>query len=481
MAKRRRARRKTVANRKRTPKLGAEQLREVRPGVAGEAAPHPVDELDSSGRPHQSDEGRVHSERAPDDRVGESLRNLPPDETHRPAQEYLGHWPYTVVDTPDLLAALGEWLLQHGSTPDKTPVGIAATSDELAFATKERGWLLRSWDWPVATSRLLAAMLERLLLAERTGPALVTLDTGNLAHDLTAWWLGEYDHVGLLKNIVHDLTALEYATGRPVLREAPPIKLALDAAVVGPMLALEAPNFYRAVGVPLARHKAQKSHSIPAYGPSWHRWTVSYDWLLFRVLTYYTSDPTLIRWFQEERSPLHELAALLELSSEQATAFLLWLCCGEDEGLLASRHPDWVAHLPESPQLIRAARADKSVPALRLGLIRLVDQFSADPRAHTLYGRRSPWGLTPRELLHFVLLGSVNDLLDVAVVTFCNLGSKIHWLVQEDAANYNHWLRALVVGYTEERPMDWQQKLEKPATLNHPLGVVGLEPRIIVE
>lgn len=401
-----------------------------------------------------------------------------------PTEElFLGHWPYTQVSSADDVAALGEWLLRLGSEVEKVPVGLSAGLHELALATRERGWLI-----PRGTpaSPLIAPMLGKLLLAERTGPALVLRNTSLAADALDSWLGPDYDRASLLANVVHEMTALEYATGRPVLRayDTPTLQDALDAATVGPMMAVEVPRFYRDVGLPLGKHRAQKLEPIYHDGvpdEGWHRWTVMYDWLLFKVLAHYTHDPTLIRWFQEERNPMTELGQLLELMPEQAIAFILWMCCGEDEGLLSKSYPDWAARMPENPQLVKAARADKHIPTLRLGLVRMLEKFGFERRAMTLYGRRAPWGLPPPELLHFTILGSVSDILDVAAVSLINLGSNTHWLMRESDSGYSFWLRATLVGYIRRDSLQWQQELEQLTPLNNPLGMVSLAPKVFVE
>jgi hypothetical protein len=368
---------------------------------------------------------------------------------------------------------------------DKTPVGIAVSRNELALATKAQGWLLMMRDWPPITSQpIVQSVLGKALTTERTAPALVTRDTGRLMGALDEW-LGGYDRNALLSNVVHDMGALEYATGRAVARDQSPLKDALDCAVVGPGMALEAPRFYREVGMPLVRHNAQVDTAIMRGTPdeikSWGRWTLTYDWLLFKVLAHYTRDPTLTRWLQEGRSPMQEFASYLELDSKAAVAFLLWMVCGESEELVSTYYPDWAAVMPESLQLIKASRVDKNLPNLRLGLIRLTDQFATARKTMTMYGRRSPWGLRPEELLHFVIMGSVNDLLDVVVASIIHMGSEQHWLVPSSQSKYNHWLRATIVGYTKEEPMEWQRQLEELGTLNNPLDVVSLEPKVSVE
>jgi len=401
-----------------------------------------------------------------------------------PAEQRLGDWPYRLVQTPDDLIALAEWLQKLGAEEEKTPVGIAANSEELAFATNSQGWLLRINHSGVNTPFSYARdVMKKLLTTERGAPALVTRDTGALVMILQQW-LGTYDRDALLSSVKHDMLALEYTTGRPIARDITPLKDALDCAVVGPAMALEAPRFYQQVGLPLIQHNAKRLRFDLEEGPpseGLSRWTLTYDWLLFRVLAYYTHDPTFKRWFQDGQNPLEMFSQAVELDSKEAVTFLLWMVCGEEEELVSRYYPDWAANMPETPQLIKASRVDKTLPNFRLGLLRLTDQSVSTRKTTTLYGRQSPWGLRPAELLHFSIMGSVNDLLDVAVASIINMGSEQHWLVPEKNTRYNHWLRATVMGYTKEEPMKWQQQLEQIGGLNNPLGDISLEPKVAVE
>lgn len=483
MEKRRRG--KKVAQRRRPTTVGAKQLSAVQSGGEGAAPAIPSSQLGDVGRNDSGGGGRDTALPGVGDGMARDVRSVPPDSPSRPAAEelFLGHWPYTRVSTAEDVAALGEWLLRLGGEIEKVPMGLSAGLHELALATKERGWLIPR---NTPASPLIAPMLSKLLLAERTAPALVVRDIALTATSLDSWFGPDYDRISFLANIVHEMRALEYATGRPVLRmgDISPLQDALDASMVGPMMALEAPRFYRDVGLPLGRHLAQTLPPIAHDGvidPDWHRWTVVYDWLLFRVLTHYTHDPTLTRWFQEEQNPLTELGRLLDLPTEQTVAFVLWMCCGEDESMLSKLYPDWAARLPESPQLVKAARADKHIPTLRLGLVRMVERYAMERRAMTLYGRLAPWGLPPHELLHYTIMGSINDILDVAAVSIINLGSSAHWLMMESDSGYNRWLRAVLVGYTRREPLGWQDELSQLAPLNNPLGMVTLGPKVMVE
>lgn len=477
MAKRRRKSHGELADMELPSELGEEQLPEearVRRPMAHPQVSSDASELD---RPECPDRGEGQREAA-DSQAGEgvegAVRAVAPNPASGPAEERLGDWPYRIVETADDMGAIGEWMIQMGSEIEKTPVGISATATEIALATKAQGWVIINNE----ETAPVISIIERALKAERVAPALVTRDTGELLRNLSSWF-GEEDFASnlnpILPNIVHDMTALEYTTGRPIARGLSPLKDALDCAVLGPSLALEAPRFYREVGMAVTHFKNKISKVEGT------RWNLKYDWLLFKVLAYYTKDPTLSQWLRDGRSPLQEFSSCLELDSKAAAAFLLWMVCGEDESLLSWHHPDWATELPDSPQLIKATYIDKHLPNLRLGLIRLTDQCTLSRRATTLYGRRSPWGLPAPELLHFAIMGSVDDILDVALVSLINMGSPTHWLESEHDTNYNRWLRAGIIGYTEEEPMEWEAKVKELGALNHPLGAIALEPKVSVE
>lgn len=389
--------------------------------------------------------------------------------------EHLGHWPYRTITDVQGVQALAEWLREQGGLNDQPPLGIAVRENELAFANREQGWILRD------SSEVVKSVLATCLLTERSSPTFIARNIPDTVFGLFSWWLPEEAQSKrdiFIGQVIHDMTALSYSIGRPIATTMSALQDALDAATVGHMMALDAPRFYQQVGLPVKKEKARlQTWEIEGL----HRWTLTYDYLLFKVLTHYTRDPTLVKWWQEGVNPLTEFSTLLELDSKQAAAYLLWMCCAEDDALLANRHPDWFALMPDNPQLIKATKVDKRIPTLRLGLIQLVEGFAAGRRATTLYSRLSPWGLRAPELLHFTLFGSVNDILDVALATFMKTESQYQYLVPESVNGYSPWLRAQFIGYTAQDPMVWQQELEQVGALSAPLHGCQLSPKVSVE
>lgn len=474
--KQRRKRKPKVADVADKKKLGAKQLPEAR--VRGEA-PEVSDtdsQSDNTKRPdRRGGRGSPDTPQA-EEGVGGAVPSVS-SEQGEPAEERWGAWPYKVVLTPEDLLALGEWLQAMGREVDKTPVGLAANEEELAFATRERGWVLPEHLVSIpALSPQVRQVLKRTLTVERTAPALVVRSTAQTM-DAMDTWLGENVRDSLTANIVHDMEVLEYTTGVPVARDMSPLKDALDCATVGPAMAITAPRFYREVGIPLVR---QNARILEINTEEMSSWTLVYEWLLFKVLTHYTHDPTLTLWYKEDRSPMQEFASYLELDAKQALSFLLWMVCGEDERLLGTQFPDMVQYLPQAPQLTKALHIDRKLPNLQLGLTQLMGQCAIDRKVMTLYGRISPWGLRPEELLHFVIMGSVDDILDVAVASIIKMGSKEHWLIPEAESRYPRYLRGVLTGYTRAEPIEWQQKLEGIGVLGNPLGNISLEPKVTV-
>ena len=401
-------------------------------------------------------------------------------------EQFLGEWPYRTVRSEDDLAEFGAWLAQLGGEIDKVPTGISMNKHTLAFATREQGWVVEMKSLPLdaigsrrTSFTILQALLRQALTKERGAPALVSRNLIKLLPELEVW-LGEaYDLQGLIRNIRQDLKALQYATGRPVGESLTPLKDALDCVVIGPALATEAPRFYSQVGLPLVRHLAAPS-PLDLDSQGLLSWTLTYDWLMFKVLSWYTKDPTFRRWLADGKNPSASFAEVVQLPVKDAIAFLLWMVCGESLELVSQAYPDWAPNVPDTPQLVKATRVDKHIPNFRLGLMNMLEEITASRRAQTLYGRLSPWGLTPAELLNFTIMGSVHDILDVAVASIIEMNSEAHWLVPESTTRYNHWLRATIQGYTTVDAQEWEHMLTAVGKLSNPLGDALLEPKVSV-
>ncbi len=493
--------RRLVAHRQQSDKLGSTQSRQKARGGAAQQVPRDVDEPDgpepASGR---RGSGAVLNKRA-DRGMEEVVRVMATDTGSGPAEEerlvvalpeetdeqLLGEWPYRTVRSDDDITEFGAWLAQLGAEIDKVPTGLSANAHTLALATREKGWLVEMKSLPLDSTgslrtgfTVLQALLRQALTQERGAPALVSRNLPQLLTTLEVWLGESYDRRGLIRNIRQDLKALQYATGRPVGESLTPLKDALDCVVIGPALATDAPRFYLQVGLPLVRHLASPP-PLDLDSTGLLSWTLTYDWLLFKVLAWYTKDPTFRRWLADEENPSISFSEIVELPVKDAIAFLLWMVCGESLELVSHSYPDWAPSVPDTPQLIQATRVDKHIPNFRLGLTSMLEEVTASRRAQTLYGRLSPWGLTPPQLLNFTIMGSVHDILDVAVASIIEMDSKSHWLVPESTTHYNHWLRATIRGYTDGvDAQQWEHQLSIVGKLNNPLGDAFLEPKVNV-
>lgn len=462
------AKRKTKANRKRKIPMGSKKLagQELRGEVREEV---PVSNQDvSSGRSDSIGRGEDNSTGVREGGVADGVQYVPPSSsTGAPPQLN-----YQTVESIEDLQECAAWLIDLGNEIDKTMVGIAVYRDEIAFATPAKVW-------KVPTDIYAAKdVLRNVLVSEKAAPALISRDAKYDINQLDKYLkLTREEKKILSRNFVHDMRALEYVTGYSLTlnRGSLPITNdALDAATVGTMMAIDLPPYYTQVAMPLIGYTPVLADEETS------RWSIIYEHLLFRILAHYTQDPTIVSLLNDNQDPMEKFAEIVELDKQQAQAFLLWMCCGEDMSVLNKYHRLEAREMPESPQLIKATKIDKKIPTLRLGLIRMIEQFTNNKRAHTLYGRQSPLGSSREELLHFVLFGSISDILDVVMVSLLNLGSDTHVLLIEGSTNYPYSTRALIVGRTDQPAIEWQNQLEQLAPLNNPLNQVTLNPKVSV-
>ena len=472
------AKRKAKANRKSKIHMGQKKLprQELRGEVREEV---PVSNQDvSSGRSNSERGGEVDSTRIREGGVVDSVQHV-----STPFTEGTPPW-YRSVDSIEDLQECMVWLRDLGNGIDKTMVGVAAYQNEIAFATGPPE--VRIWVLPTSMY-VLKEVLKNVIVSERSSPAFISrnaqADISRLSERLE---LSHQEIQILSTNFVHDMTALEYTTGHPIIPRGVNLSIkndALDAATVGPMMAIDLPSFYTQVAMPLMRYSPDGGQysTEEREEKSFSRWSIVYEHLLFRMLAHYTQDPTIINWLNDGKNPMKEFATLVELEEQQALAFLLWMCCDEDVSLLVKKYPRESSFMPESPQLIKVTQIDKKIPILRLGFIRLIESFSNTKKSHTLYGRQSPWGASIEELLHFVLFGSISDILDVAMVSLKNLGSDSHYLIVDNASNYPLFSRATIAGWTDRPAIEWQNQLEQIAPLSNPLNQVTLNVKVGVE
>ena len=436
---------------------------------------------DGTGSNGARDGGKLYAAARAGQRVAEPVRAVQTNSTQGEAQEdNLGGWPYIVINTPEDFEKLTTWFENITLQDERQAVGLATFGDSVFLATKGSGMIIPG---EALNSVMAKDILKRRLLAQGGSSFIsrsVATDMDNLDRILK---FTEEEKGLVLEKFLHDMPTLSYSTGHPFMgrQEITGIKDALDAATVGPMMAVDAPAYHYKVGMPLLRHWLS-SFELDHGTPSGHRWVITYDYLIFRMAAHYTRDPTMIQWFIDGKDPLHEFGEVTQLGRNEAMAFFLWLVCGEDMVLMEREHPQWTSHMPENPQMVKAQHIDKKIPSFRMGLITLMEQSQVDRRAFTFWGRLSPPRLSPAELLHFILFGSVQDLLDVVVVSIANEGSSNHWLVTREENSLDTWLRAQIVGYNEDiNVQEWQQFLEGIAGLRDPLMNIKLDAKVAVE
>lgn len=390
--------------------------------------------------------------------------------------KYLGRWPYREVSSLNDVAALGGWLNWQGRQEESDPLGIALREGVWTFATKGSGWLVVLTD----ENRELLHQTIKLNLIEGTNPPIIALrdmalDIPEIVLRLS---LGAEDELQLLKRVSVDISILSYATGIPGARSGNMNALtdALDISTVGVQMSVEPGGYYRNVGLPLGRMKLAR----PVAGE--RRWSVTYDYLLLRVLAHYTGDPLMARWFTDDKDPWLELKDLLELDDDPAMALIAWVACAMDEDVLRQRSEEYYENLPTNPRLLLATHIDKNLPTLRIGIDALLARYQTAPHtAKTLYQRRVVMGASPAQAGAHHLWGSVEDIVSVALVSFGNLGGT--GITSMDSSN-PQWMRATIMGYTNKETIPWERELKSMATLGEPLRTAlsstMISPKVMV-
>ncbi len=461
---------KTKTKRKRSKSVGQKGHTGSSPRpTGGEETPN--DDAPVGNRPEEH--GRVYNAARSVREVDTTIRAIPSNPTYGEAAP---KWPYTTIDGVDQYEDFTTWFQNTTLGDEWSSVGLATLHDGLYLATKDSGIFVTLAQM---MGRPGASVVTKQLLASG-GPKFISRDvTEDVSFLVGVLQLSVEDEELLLDKFAHDIGQLSYATGTPYLRrgEITGIKDALDAATVGVMMSVNAPKYYTRIGMPLLQH----TYLADASGiETSHRWTIIYDYLIFKVAAQYTQDPSIKQWLIEGKDPLMEFASVCELDKKEALPFFLWLLCGEDMNLMQREHSASVPHMPDNPQMVKAMHIDKRIPSFRMGIIQMMEEFQRSRKAETFWGRISPSQLSPAELLHFAIFGSVQDLLDIVVVSINTAGSNNHVLVSDEETGYANWLRARIVGYTERNDIqEWQRYLEDIATLGEPIP--SLNPKVLVE
>ena len=381
-----------------------------------------------------------------------------------------------MVDTPERIAEFSIWLTEQTHATVREPIGIscAVVEEHIAFASKERGWLFKTYN----TSHLHArrGVLQQAL-GSAVHPIFISRDS---IGDIAA--LKEFIDLSIediTRCFVDDMEQLSYATGREVMPRGSmtPLKDALDCANVGPRMATTAPQFYRAVGMPVLRNLAREQLG------SWpdKNLTVVYENLLLKVLAHYTLDPTITAWLGDaEVEPFTKLSEMLRLKQDETMMFLLWLCCNQDYQTLSDIYGDGVASLPDNVGILVTEVVDKQLPNLRLGLMELSERLAMQSQVTTLHDRVLPYGMGSGRTLHGVIIGGIQDILDVAVASLLNAGATDVAVTETIPLRYNGYMRGVITGFIKDNSLESQHDIKQLTELAHPLGFLSLEPQVVL-
>lgn len=360
---------------------------------------------------------------------------------------------------------------------DADPVGVAVDEEQVILAQEKDVYILpRRGDGDYARFALAAAIMGA------SPPRLVSLDATEtlvgLMHALgEPYPTGEF-FLRLSMCMLGDLQACAYNTGGA----PPPTGLSLQdqaftARLLEPQLQFEAPNYYFAVSIPLARLRAEWRLFGMDAPPSW--W-VSYSSLWLHTLRRYTGDPTLEWLFTGGHDPLTGLAGLFEWPPDVTKAVLLWHICGRSVDVMAGMDAALVDRLPDNLPAV-GDQWNKRLPSLWLGIITLMQAYQRDRLARTLYGRKLHGGLHPGVASAHTILGTVRDLMEVAGVTFHNNRSGPAVMIRDiETDPLSDLLRVTGTGPKNTEDMNqWIDQLTDLATLANPLGLEPLKATVV--
>jgi len=360
---------------------------------------------------------------------------------------------------------------------DADPVGVAVDDKQIVLAQEKDVYIIeRTGGGDYARFAMAAAIMGA------SPPRFVTLDATEtlvgLMHALGEPYPAGDFFLRLSMCMLGDLRACAHNTGgAPV-----PINLSLQdqaftARLLEPQLQFEAPPYYVAVSLPLARLRAEwRLFGLDA-PPDW--W-VSYGSLWLHSLRRYTGDPTLEWLVTSGRDPLVGLAGLFEWTPDVTKAVLLWHICGRSVDVMAGVDPVLVDRLPDNLPAV-GDQWNKRLPSLWLGIINLMQAYQRDRLARTLYGRKLHGGLHPGVASAHTILGTVQDLMEVAAVSFHNNRPGPAVMIRDiETDPLSDLLRVYGTGpkNTEENER-WIETLTGLATLANPLGLEPLKATVV--
>ena len=385
--------------------------------------------------------------------------------------------PYKVhsTDSTDAIEAFMRWLQEVGvSTAD--PVGIAVGEDGLALAQGDVLYLVSPGEQgQFARSALAAALMgdsPPRLVATNAEDTLV-----KLSHFL-AWIYNDRELFGRLAQcMIGDLLSCAATVGHaPAARDLSPPDAAYTARLLEPQYQEEAPPYYVRVSLPLVRLQAEwRCWGQDATAD----WWVSYPDLWIRVLTRYTADPTLTWMLSEGQEPVPAIARLFEWPVEQTVAVLLWHICGRSVDVMAEVVPQHIDGLPDDLPAV-AGLWDRRLPSLWAGITSLMQGYTQNRLARTLYGRKMRTGQHPGAASAHTILGTTQDIMEVAAVSFWNSRPGPSVMIKRvDSFAVDPVRRVVGVGPQAAEREQWIQTLTALAPLAAPLGMVSLAPTVV--
>ena len=335
--------------------------------------------------------------------------------------------PYRLRTAKDTASALefSEWFL----TQKGTAIGIAIDErDVLGITNEEEGWELHHGANVIVDSTIETA-LHTLLTDE--SPFLVcglSSETIPAFFRLAAFGPEDTDDLKrLLKRVKGDLNLLQASIGRKIEATGSfpsPADEAYTALTAELHYGASAPPFYKQVALPWMLQGIW-ANGREGSGTPFH---ISYDDLFIRILTHLTAEPTLVAAFMDELDPVAEVARVLDIDvvavgDEQIISILFWTAVGFDALYLQQKHPRIFKHLPDGlPELEHLV--ERRLSGIAHWVIREREQYVNQRRLSTLYGRWLMWGLPTADALSQRLLGSVQDVLDVAEVAIASFWSE---------------------------------------------------------
>ncbi len=381
----------------------------------------------------------------------------------------------TVTDAQDALA-FSEWFQSQGGVA----VGVAVEEDIIGVASEEEGWHIQ-----YAKNEIVDDTVNRAfqLLLKEDAPFLVcgrsSVTIVNLAQMLD---VDESNFKKILHQVKGDLHILQESTGRVIQKGTfpSPADEAYTALTAELHWGNSAPPYYKQVALPWLLQEiwatARKWEGTP--------FRVSYNDLFLRVLAHFTGEPVMVSAFIDERDPLVAVAEALGLDvvvtgEDQIISILFWAATGFDALYLSTDHPTIYAHLPEGLDELKQV-VERHLATITLWAIQQREEYTAKRRLQTLYGRWLMWGLPINDALAQRLLGSVQDILDVAAVAVASFWGEDPLLVYPVTEGLlDRTIRVRGLAPDNERSK-WMSLITGAATLGSPPPLdVPLNPAVI--